>query len=156
VIFEDGTDYRLSRQQVGERLAQAAADMPAGVIPVLGPEAAATGQIFWYTVEAASRDLATLRSVQDWYIKPQLSAVPGVAEVASVGGYAAEFQVELHPERMQVYGVDAGHVVRAVARANSAVGGQALQEGNAEHLVHSAGWMGLSSQDNNFDPRQVV
>src|SRR5439155_7987568 len=76
VIFEDSIDLHAARQQLGERLTSAAAELPAGVLPHLGPDAAATGQIYWYTVEGGGLDLGRLRAVQDWYVKPQLSAVP--------------------------------------------------------------------------------
>ena len=86
VIFEDSTDYYFARQRVGERLAIAAASMPAGAVPYLAPDATALGQIFWYTVEGDGLDLSALRSIQDWYVRYQLAGVPGVAEVAGVGG----------------------------------------------------------------------
>src|SRR5579883_3294062 len=120
VIFEDGVGPAAARQAVAERLAAVGSALPAGVTPRLGPDAAATGQIFWYTVEGAGHDLGRLRAVQDWYVKPQLQAVPGVAEVASVGGHAPEYQVELDPPRLLALGVRPADVMAAVAKANGA------------------------------------
>src|SRR5256885_641771 len=91
---------------------------PGGVVPA-PPDAAATGQIFWYTVEGAGLDPGRLRAVQDWYVRPQLAAVPGVAEVASVGGFPPEYQVEVDPARLRAFGLTAGQVAKAVARANT-------------------------------------
>src|SRR5215468_6707702 len=99
VIFEDGVEFCAARQRVAERLARAAGALPAGVAPYLAPDAVATGQVFWYTVEGPGYDLGRLRAVQDWYVRYQLQSVPGVAEVASVGGYAAEYAVEIDPQR---------------------------------------------------------
>ena len=88
IIFDDDTDYYFARQRVLERLSTAATLLPAGVTPYMAPDATAVGQIFWYTVEGAGHDLSELRSIQDWFVRYQLSSVPGVAEVASVGGSA--------------------------------------------------------------------
>ena len=85
IIFDDGTDYYFARQRVLERLSTAATLLPAGVTPYMAPDATAVGQIFWYTVEGEGHDLSELRSIQDWFVRYQLSSVPGVAEVASVG-----------------------------------------------------------------------
>src|SRR5262245_11240800 len=132
VIFEDDVAFSPARQRVAERLARAAADLPPGVAPELAPDAAATGQIFWYTVEGGGLDLGRLRAVQDWYVRPQLQSVPGVAEVASVGGYPVEYQVDVDPNRLRVHGVTLSDVVQSVAKANGAVGGHAIHKGNAE------------------------
>src|SRR5262249_2860702 len=94
VIFEDGVDLDFARRQLAERLAGAGPTLPVGVTPRLAPDALATGQIFWYTVEGPGQDPGRLRAVQDWYVRPQLQSVPGVAEAASVGGYPTEYQVE--------------------------------------------------------------
>src|SRR5437667_6220321 len=94
VIFEDSVDYYFARQQVAARLERASSSLPPGVVPYLAPDAVATGQIFWYTVEGPGYDLGRLRAIQDWYVRSQLSSVPGVAEVASVGGYPIEYQID--------------------------------------------------------------
>jgi Cu(I)/Ag(I) efflux system membrane protein CusA/SilA len=154
VIYEEGVDLRTARTQLAERLAAAAAAMPPGVTPALAPDAPATGQIFWYTVEGEGYDLARLRDVQDWYVKSQLSSVPGVAEVASVGGFPKEYQVEVDPERLRLSGVSLSAVSRAIAQANATVGGQVIHKDNAEYIVRGVGWLGL--RDGVFDEQQLV
>jgi Cu(I)/Ag(I) efflux system membrane protein CusA/SilA len=144
VIFEDGVTVAAARQQVAGRLAAASNVLPAGVTPQLAPDAAATGQIFWYTVEGPGYDLGRLRAVQDWYVRPQLNAVPGVAEVASVGGYPAEYAVEIDPQRLQAHGVNLGDLLDAVGRSNAAVGGGVIHKGNAEYVVRADGWLGAA------------
>jgi Cu(I)/Ag(I) efflux system membrane protein CusA/SilA len=158
VIFEDAVDFPTARREVAERLARAGTALPPGVMPSLTPDAAATGQIFWYTVEGAGYDLGRLRAVQDWYVRPQLNAVPGVAEVASVGGHALEYQVSVDPLRLQARGVTLADVVQAVARSNSAVGGHVIQKGNAEYIVRGLGWVGVSSSETHkeFDPQRAL
>jgi Cu(I)/Ag(I) efflux system membrane protein CusA/SilA len=155
VIFDDSVDFPTARQRVTERLARAGEFLPAGVVPLAPPDAAATGQIFWYTVEGGGLDLGRLRAVQDWYVRPQLNSVPGVAEVASVGGYPAEFQVEVDPARLRTRGVTLAGVVAAVSDANAAAGGHVIQKGNAEYIVRSAGWIGAEGADS-FDPARAV
>jgi Cu(I)/Ag(I) efflux system membrane protein CusA/SilA len=156
VIFEDGS-FAAARQQVAQRLTAAANVLPAGVTPQLAPDAAATGQIFWYSVEGPGYDLGRLRAVQDWYVRPQLNAVPGVAEVASVGGCPAEYAVEIDPQRLQAHGVNLGELLDAVARSNAAVGGGVIHKGNAEYVVRAAGWLGAAADDKaDPDPQRVV
>jgi Cu(I)/Ag(I) efflux system membrane protein CusA/SilA len=99
------------------------------------------GQIFWYTVEADGKDLSELRSIQDWYVRYQLNSVPGVSEVASVGGAPKEYQIDLDPNKLRAYGISLGEVYSAVARSNSAVGGRVIHQGNAEYLIRSVGWI---------------
>jgi copper/silver efflux system protein len=156
VIFEDDVDFHAARQRVAERLGEAGAALPAGVTANLAPDAAATGQIYWYTVEGAGYDLGRLRAVQDWYVRPQLQSVPGVAEVASVGGCPVEYQVTVDPNRLRVHGVTLAEVVQSVAKANGAVGGHAIHKGNAEYIVRSAGLLGQKPGSDDFDPQQAV
>jgi Cu(I)/Ag(I) efflux system membrane protein CusA/SilA len=144
VIFEDGVDFAAARDRVERRLPRARDDLPAEVTPRLAPDAAATGQVFWYTVEGAGSDLGRLRAVQDWYVRPQLSSVPGVSEVASVGGYAGEYVVEIDPRRLAAYGLRPADVLSAVWRANAAVGGGVIHKANAEYIVRGAGRLGQS------------
>ena len=141
IIFDDATDYYFARERVLERLSIASTFLPPGVTPYLAPDATAVGQIFWYTVEGDGRDLAELRSIQDWYVKYQLNSVPGVAEVASAGGAPREYQIDLDPNKLRAYGVSLGEVYAAVARSNSSVGGRVLHQGNAEFLIRSVGWI---------------
>jgi Cu(I)/Ag(I) efflux system membrane protein CusA/SilA len=141
VIFEDDVDFFFARQRVFERLPLAATYLPPDVTPYLAPEATALGQIFWYTVEGPGQDPARLRAIQDWYIRYQLRGVQGVAEVASVGGFPLEYQVDVDPNKLRAYNVSLGEVYSAVARANSAVGGRIVQKANSEYLVRSVGWI---------------
>ena len=124
IIFDDATDYYFARQRVLERLSIATTFLPQGVTPYLAPDATAVGQILWYTLEGKGKDLSELRSLQDWYVRYQLNSVPGVAEVASVGGAPREYQIDLDPNKLRAYGISLGEVDSAVARSNSSVGGR--------------------------------
>jgi Cu(I)/Ag(I) efflux system membrane protein CusA/SilA len=117
------------------------------VVPALGPDAAATGQIFWYTVEGTDHDPGRLRAIQDWYIRPQLAGVAGVAEVASVGGFAIEYQIEPDPLKLQARGVTLAMAMDAVAQSNAAVGADVIHKGNAEFVVRGVGWLGAGPED---------
>ena len=141
IIFTDDTDYYFARERVQEKLVVAATFLPEGVKPAMAPDATALGQIFWYTVEGEGKDLGELRSIQDWYVRYQLGSVPGVAEVAGVGGAAREYQVDVDPTKLRAYGITLGEVDAAVARSNSAVGGRVIHQGNAEYLIRSVGWV---------------
>jgi Cu(I)/Ag(I) efflux system membrane protein CusA/SilA len=141
IIFDDHTDYYFARQRVLERLSIASTFLPPGVTPYLAPDATALGQIFWYTVEGSDHDLGELRAIQDWFVRYQLASVPGVAEVASVGGAPREYQIDLDPNKLRAYGLTLGEVASAVQRANSAVGGRVIHQGNAEYLIRSVGWI---------------
>jgi copper/silver efflux system protein len=158
VIFTDDVDFPTARRRVLERLAQAGNILPDGVVPHPPPDALATGQIYWYTIEGGGLDLGRLRALQDWYVGPQLSAVPGVAEVASVGGYPIEYQVNVDPRKLRTRGVTLAEVVRAVGESNATVGGPIVQKGNAEYIVRSLGWLGTRTghDDDAFDPTRAV
>src|SRR4029450_11375906 len=140
-ILPDETDYSCARQRVQEKLAIASTFLPPGVTPYMAPDATAVGQIFWYTVEGDGKDLGELRSIQDWYVRYQLNSVPGVAEVASVGGATKEYQIDLDPNKLRAFGISLGEVDSAVARSNSSVGGRVIHQGNAEYLIRSVGWI---------------
>ncbi len=141
IIFDDSVDFYFARTRVLERLTLANTFLPPGVVPYLAPDATALGQIFWYTVEGDNHDLGTLRALQDWYVRYQLNAVPGVAQVASVGGMPREYQVDVTPERLRAYNVTLGEIYSAIERSNSAVGGRLVQKGNAEYLIRGVGWI---------------
>jgi len=141
IIFDDSVDFYFARTRVLERLALASTYLPQGVVPYLAPDATALGQIFWYTVEGEGYDLGTLRGIQDWYVRYQLNSVPGVAQVASVGGMPKEYQIDVTPERLRAYNVTLGQIFAAVSRSNSAVGGSVVQKGNAEYLIRGVGWI---------------
>lgn len=141
IIFEDHVDFYFARQRILERLSTAANFLPASVVPYLAPDANALGQIFWYTVEGDQQDLGQLRAIQDWFIRYQLYSVPGVAEVASVGGFPVEYQIDVDPNKLRSYGVTLGQLDEAVARSNASVGGRVIQKGGSEYLVRSSGWI---------------
>lgn len=141
VIFDDGVDFYFARERVLERLSVAPTFLPSGVAPYLAPDATALGQIFWYTVEGGDQDLAELRTIQDWFVRYQLASVPGVAQVASVGGFVKSYEIALDPEKLRAYGVTLGEIVLSVSRANSAVGGDVLVKNDAEYLIRGIGWI---------------
>src|SRR6188472_2632237 len=118
VVFEDRTELYFARSRVLERMNLLASRLPAGVVPTLGPDATGVGHVFWYTVEGPGRSLRELRSIQDWFIRYQLNAVPGVAEVASVGGNVQQYQIDVDPNRLRAYNLPLAAVVNAVRRSN--------------------------------------
>jgi Cu(I)/Ag(I) efflux system membrane protein CusA/SilA len=141
VIFEDQVDFYFARERVLERLSIASTFLPPGVTPYLAPDATALGQIFWYTVEGKGQDLGELRAIQDWYVRYQLNSVPGVAQVASVGGFVRGYEIALDPDRLRAYGLTLGQIADAVARSNAAVGGNAFVKNDAEYLIRGVGWL---------------
>ncbi|MFZ2957266.1 MAG: efflux RND transporter permease subunit [Candidatus Ozemobacteraceae bacterium] len=141
VIFDDSIDFYFARQRVLERLSTANTFLPPGVVPYMAPDATALGQIFWYTVEGKNIDFDRLRAIQDWFVRYQLNSVPGVAQVATVGGSAREYQIDIDPNKLRAFGITLGEVSSAVARSNSAVGGRVVHKGNAEYLIRSVGWL---------------
>jgi len=141
IIFEDNIDFYFARQRVEERLRLASTFLPSGVVPYMAPDATALGQIFWYTVEGEGQDLGRLRAIQDFNVRLALKSVPGVADVASAGGFPIEYQVDVDPGKLRAYRVTLGELFSAVARSNSAVGGKTVQKGNAEYIVRGVGWI---------------
>ncbi len=156
VIFTDSIGWETSRRQVSEAIGRAGSGLPATVVPRLTPDADATGQIFWYTIEGSGYDPGRLRALQDWFIRPQLASVRGVADVASVGGAPIEYQVELDPYRLKAFGITGSDVAQAVARANTAAGGDVLHKANAEFVVRSVGWLGSRSDSSDSDPQRLL
>jgi Cu(I)/Ag(I) efflux system membrane protein CusA/SilA len=157
VIFDDSVGFDQARRTLAERLPQAAADLPPGVVPRVAPDALATGQIFWYSVEGGGLDIGRLRAIQDFFVKHQLAAVPGVAEVASVGGAPGEYQIDIDPVKLRAEGVGLHAVIAAVADSNGGAGAGVVHKGNAEYVVRSVGWLGSSAEDaDRFDPAPVV
>ena len=138
VIFEDSVDIYFARTRVLERLSLASSFLPTGVTPVMGPDATGVGQVFWYTVEGPY-DSGTLHSIQDWFIKYQLNSVPGVAEVASVGGFVRQYQIDLDPNKLRAYNVPLKDVVNAVQGSNNNVGAKVIEVGNTEDMVRGIG-----------------
>jgi Cu(I)/Ag(I) efflux system membrane protein CusA/SilA len=144
IIFEDNVNFYFARQRVTEKLAQANTFLPPGVVPYLGPDATALGQIFWYTVESSNADPVDpqkLWALNKFYIAPQLNAALGVADVATVGGKPLEYQVDVQPESLRTYGVSLGDLYSAVARSNMPAGGGVIQKNNAEYIVRGVGYI---------------
>ena len=139
VIFEDNVDLYWARTRVLERLNLVTKQLPEGVIPTLGPDATGVGQIFWYTLESDSANLRDLRTLQDWYVRYQLNSVPGVAEVASVGGYVQQYQVDVDPNKLRGYGIPLSVVVEAVQRSNNNVGGNVVEQAGQWAVVRGVG-----------------
>ncbi len=128
VIFEDSVDLYFARTRVLERLNLLGKALPAGAVPTLGPDATGVGHVFWYTLEGGGHSLRDLRSIQDWYVRYQLNSVPGVAEVASIGGTIRQYQIDVDPARLRAYRIPLSGVVDAVMRSNRNVGGNVVEE----------------------------
>jgi len=158
VIFDEGVNLADGRRHVAERLAGVRGQLPAGANPELTPDAAATGQIFWYTVEGSGYDLGRLRAIQDWYVRPQLGSVAGVADVSSVGGFPIEYQVAPDPNRLRVFGVSLQDVVEALATSNASSGGHVVHKANAEYVVRGVAGLGTSPTpgDETFDANRAL
>jgi copper/silver efflux system protein len=139
VIFEDNVDLYFARARVLERMSLITKALPAGVTPTLGPDATGVGHVFWYTVESPTLSLRDLRTLQDWFIRYQLNAVPGIAEVASVGGYVQQYQVDVDPNRLRTYNLPLSAVVAAVRDSNLNVGGNVLESNGAWLIVRGVG-----------------
>ena len=139
VVFEDNVDQYFARSRVLERLSLVATQMPEGAVPTLGPDATGVGHVFWYTVESDRYSLRDLRSLQDWFIRYQLNAVPGVAEVASVGGHVQQYQIDIDPTRLRAYNLSLGDVVEAVRNSNENVGGNVLEGNGTWSIVRGVG-----------------
>jgi Cu(I)/Ag(I) efflux system membrane protein CusA/SilA len=141
VIFEDGTDIYWARSRVLEYMSGIRQNLPVGVEPVLGPDATGVGWVFQYTLESDSLDLAELRTLQDWYVRYQLVAVPGVSEVASVGGFTKQYQVEVDPERLRAFGIPATRVAQAIGAHNVDIGARVLELGGREYMIRGLGYL---------------
>ena len=141
IIFDEKTDFYFARSRVLERLQIASTALPPGVTPYLAPDATALGQIFWYTVEGDGKSLDELRAVQDWSVRYQLNSIPGVSEVASVGGFVREYQVDIDPGRLRAFDLSLGQLYSAIANSNKSVGGKVIQSGNTEYLIRGVGWL---------------
>jgi Cu(I)/Ag(I) efflux system membrane protein CusA/SilA len=143
VIFEDGTDLYWARSRVLEYLAGLQRKLPANATPTLGPDATGLGWVYQYVLEDTTGrlDLARLRSLQDWYLRYQLTAVPGVAEVASVGGFEKQYQIDIDPARLLAYGIPVTQVMTAIQSANSDVGAMVMELSEREYMVRGLGYL---------------
>jgi len=143
VVFEDDVDLYWARSRVLEYLSSVRRDLPAEVQPQLGPDATGVGWVFQYLVVDTSgqHDLARLRSIQDWNLRYELQSVEGVAEVASLGGFEKQYQVEVRPERLLAFGIPIGQVARAIRMSNQDVGARVLELGGTEYMIRSRGYL---------------
>ncbi|MAT15376.1 MAG: cation transporter [Planctomyces sp.] len=143
VTFSDDTDFYWARSRVSEQLGTAASMLPEGVVPTLGPDATALGQIYYYTLEPPpGMDLAELRSIQDFVIKYELQSVTGVSEVASVGGYVRQYQIEIDPDRLRFHDIPLNNVVNAVKNSNIDVGAKTVESAGMEFIIRGKGFIG--------------
>lgn len=141
IIFKDEVDYYWARSRVLERMNVAVSKLPQGVVPTLGPDATALGQVFYYTLQAEGADLQQLRSLQDWYIRYQLQAVEGVTEVATLGGYVKQYQIDVVPEKLRAHRVTLPEVYEAVRRSNVDVGAQVVENNGSEFFIRGKGFV---------------
>jgi len=141
VIFEDGTDIYWARSRVLEYLNFASGRMPQGVKPTLGPDATGVGWVYQYAVIGAQRTLAELRTIQDWFVRYQLTKAQGVAEVASVGGFVKTYQVTVEPRKLQAYGIPLMKVVEVIRASNRDVGGRVIEMAETEFVVRGRGYL---------------
>ncbi|MGE5176770.1 MAG: efflux RND transporter permease subunit [Hyphomicrobiales bacterium] len=143
VVFKDGVDVYWARSRVLEYLSSIRGRLPEGVNPVLGPDATSVGWVFEYALidTSGQNDLASLRSFQDWSLRYWLQSVDGVAEVASVGGFVRQYQIDLDPRRLESYGVSIGDVARAIRKSNQDVGGSVIEIAEHEHFVRGRGYI---------------
>lgn len=151
VIFEDGTDIYWARSRVLEYLNYASGKLPRGVTPSLGPDATGVGWVYEYVLESNKHDLQQLRSIQDWYLRYELAAVKGVSEVASIGGYVKQYQVEVDPNRLLAYHITIPQIRKAIQQSNNDVGGRLIEMGETEFMVRGLGYLQSTS-----DIEQVV
>ena len=141
VIFEDGTDIYWARSRVLEYLNFASGRLPKGVAPALGPDATGVGWVFQYVLLAKDRTLAELRSIQDWYVRYQLTKAHGVAEVASIGGFVQTYQVTVDPVKLRSYGIPLSKVAQVIRDSNRDVGGRVVEMAETEYMVRGKGYL---------------
>ena len=143
IIFEDGTDLYWARSRVLEYLSQVSGQLPASAKPALGPDATGVGWVYEYALvdRTGQHDLSELRSIQDWFLKFELQTVPGVAEVATIGGMVKQYQVVLDPDKLRAFDLTLGRVKRAIQAGNQETGGSVIEMGEAEYMVRASGYL---------------
>jgi Cu(I)/Ag(I) efflux system membrane protein CusA/SilA len=152
LIFEDGTDIYWARSRVMEYLNFVAGRLPAGVTPSLGPDATGVGWVYQYVLKdtTGTNDLSSLRAVQDWFLRYELTAVPGVSEVASIGGFVKQYQVEVDPNKLLSYNISIQKIKTAIQRSNADVGGRLIEMGETEFMVRGLGYISSLSDIENI------
>ncbi|MGB6928530.1 MAG: efflux RND transporter permease subunit [Syntrophobacteria bacterium] len=141
IIFEDGTDMYWARSRVLEYINYVAGRLPPGVTPSLGPDATGVGWVYEYILESDRHDLAQLRSIQDWFLRYELTSVPGVAEVASIGGFVKQYQVTIDPNKLLAFNIPLQKLRMAIQRSNNDVGGRVVEMGETEFMVRGLGYI---------------
>jgi len=141
VIFEDNTDIYWARSRVLEKLSQVQGTLPESVKPVIGPDGTGVGHIYWYHMKSNKYDLGELRAIQDYYLKFGLQSVEGVAEVASIGGFIKQYQIDIDPNKIVSYGLSINDVMMAVQRSNKDVGGNNLESSSIEYIIRGKGYI---------------
>src|SRR6184192_3460250 len=143
VVFEDGTDLYWARSRVLEYMQQIEGGLPGNVHPVIGPDATGAGWVYEYVLvdRTHQHSLAELRSIQDWYLRYQLETVPGVAEIATIGGFVKQYQVNLDPNKLRAYGIPLSTVIEKVRASTNEVGGRVLEMGGAEYMIRGLGYL---------------
>jgi Cu(I)/Ag(I) efflux system membrane protein CusA/SilA len=141
VIFEDGTDIYWARSRVLEYPSAAGQRLPAGVTPQLGPDATGVGWVYQYVVQAKDRSLAELRTLQDWFLRYQLTKAQGVSEIASVGGFVQQYQVTVNPARLRAFGIPLMRVAQVIRDSNRDVGGRVVEMAETEFMVRGRGYL---------------
>ncbi|MFH1981556.1 MAG: efflux RND transporter permease subunit [Pseudomonadota bacterium] len=141
IIFEDGTDLYWARSRVLEYLNYVSGRLPKGVTPSLGPDATGVGWVYEYALESDSHDLSQLRSIQDWFLRYELASVPGVSEVASIGGYVKQYQVVVDPNKLRAYNIPIQKIRMAIQRSNNDVGGRLVEMGETEFMIRGLGYI---------------
>jgi Cu(I)/Ag(I) efflux system membrane protein CusA/SilA len=141
VIFEDGTDIYWARSRVLEYLNYAAGKLPKGVTPSLGPDATGVGWVYEYALESDRHNLQELRSIQDWFLRYELTSVDGVSEVATIGGYVKQYQVQIDPQRLLAYHITIPQIRKAIQRSNNDVGGRLIEMAETEFMVRGRGYL---------------
>src|SRR5210317_8055 len=143
VIFEDGTDPYWARSRVLEYLNQVSTRLPANARPELGPDATGVGWVYEYALidRSGKHDLAQLRSLQDWFLKYELQTIPGVSEVATIGGMVRQYQVVVDPDKLRAFGVTLARLKQAIRDGNQETGGSVIEMGEAEYMVRATGYL---------------
>ena len=145
VIFKDNVDFYWSRSRVLEKLSTAGSELPSGVVPKMGPDATGLGQIYWYTIENEKdnknpKSLAELRSIQDFYVRYLLQGVEGVSEVASIGGFVKEYQIDVDPRKLFAYNIHFSQLLKSIKESNIDVGAEVVEDGDREFIVRGKGF----------------
>ena len=146
IIFKEGVDFYWSRSRVLEKLSTASSFLPEGVTPTMGPDATGLGQIFWYTIENDKdalhpKSLQELRSIQDFYVRYRLQSVEGVSEVASIGGFVKEYQIDVDPNKIFAFDIHFPQIIKAIKNSNIDVGAEFIEEGDREMIVRGVGFL---------------